>query len=92
MTALEQTLARVTDLADALERRAASSTPKTIQEWQRYRKDTFMLIYTARDFVAAASSLASAKDRDIKHTLIDAQQVIEGLEEALQGLPGGMQA
>ncbi len=92
MTDLDQTLTRVTELADALERRAASSTPKTIQEWQRYRKDTYMLIYTARDFVAAASSLASAKDRDIKHTLIHAQQAIQDLEEALQDLPGGMQA
>ncbi len=88
MTALEQTLARVTDLADALDRRAASSTPKTIQEWQRYRKDTYMLARQARDFVVAASR----SRRDIKHILIDAQQVIEDLEEALQDLPGGMQA
>jgi predicted nucleic acid-binding protein len=88
MTALEQTLTHVTELADALERRAASSTPKTIQEWQRYRKDTFMLVYAARDFVAAASR----SRHDVKHTLIDAQQVIQDLEEALQDSPGGMQA
>ncbi len=88
MTALELTLTRITDLADALDRRAASSTPKTIQEWQRYRKDTYMLARQARDFVTAASCTS----RDATHTLIDAQQAIQDLEEALQGLPGGMQA
>jgi hypothetical protein len=88
MTALEQTLTRITELADALDRRAASSTPKTIQEWQRYRKDTYMLARQARDFVTAASCTS----RDATHTLIHAQQAIQDLEEALQGLPGGLQA
>ncbi len=88
MTALEQTLARVTELADALERRAASSTPKTIQEWQRYRKDTYMLARQARDFVAAVKVDFSRR----RENLIHAQQAIQDLEEALQGLPGGMQA
>ncbi len=88
MTALEQTLARVTDLADALDRRAASSTPKTIQEWARYRKDTYMLARQARDFVTAAKSQLSQR----RENLIHAQQAIEDLEEALQDLPGGLQA